>query len=180
MEIPVSETFRSGDDLQPVTLQLTDEHLSWLRAIARRREITLDQTLQYLLDICQNATAAARKRTGTNHPPKDRSGQGKKSRPDSNDRDESVLNHLRGQFPEGAGNSDGRATPSHSTSANESSGGTRPESSSANGSSEDASAPEERPSQSGDENKPASFFELVLSDERTVPSSRDTSSSGRD
>lgn len=65
IQIPVSDHMYSDEELRAVSVHIADEQLAWLRSIADRRKVSLDQVVRYLLNVCQNASRTATERTST-------------------------------------------------------------------------------------------------------------------
>jgi hypothetical protein len=184
MEIPVSDHMYGDEELHAVSVHVTDEQLAWLRSIAERRKVSLDQVVRYLLNVCQNASRTATDRTssGRSHS-RLRSGEPNVDPGDSEKRDstkrDSILKRLRDRVgdgstvrpqPRGSGegappvDGDHAGASGRDTSGREEEGDT--------GTASTASSTSRGPSDEDED--PPSFFELVTDGARACdPSESD-------
>ena len=171
MEIPVSDHIYGDEELHAVSVHVTDEQLAWLRSMADRRKVSLDQVVRYLLNVCQSASRTATERTSSKTPYNGlRAGDpdvdpGDSEKRDSKKRD-SILKRLRDRVGDGP---TGRPQPRDSGEGDPSVDGAR-----AGASGRDTSGSEEEDDTgtagtasstsrgpSDETEDPPSFFELV-------------------
>jgi hypothetical protein len=175
MQIPVSDHMYGDEELHAVSVHVTDEQLAWLRSIAERRKVSLDQVVRYLLNVCRNASRRATVRTssGRSHS-RLRSGEPDVDPGESTKRD-SILKRLRDRVGDGStvrpqprGSGEG-APPFDEEHA----GASGREEEGDTGTASTASSTSRGPSDEDED--PPSFFELVTDGARACdPSESDT------